>query len=281
VSSLGLSSGGGWRVTCCPSGETRHQGVGGTGVGERSTVEGSTSRVLDMGLLEAELPQLRDRYRAATPFPHIVLDNFLLDDVAERAVAEFAEVDGRWLNYVHMNERKFANREPASWGATLRQVLAELNSPAFVDFVGALTGIDRLVADDSLEGGGLHRSLAGGFLNIHADFTVHPKRREWRRRVNLLLYLNADWPAEYGGSLELWSKDMKRREQAIAPSANRAVIFTTDPDSFHGHPDPLRCPPGVARQSMALYYFTAEHDPVVRSTEYRARPRERLRALPI
>jgi hypothetical protein len=59
------------------------------------------------------------------------------------------------------------------------------------------------------------------------------------------------------------------------------VIFTTDHDSRHGHPEPLRCPAGVARQSMALYYFTAERSPVVRSTRYRARPGDRLRAVPI
>jgi hypothetical protein len=43
-------------------------------------------------------------------------------------------------------------------------------------------------------------------------------------------------------------------------------------DSFHGHPDPLTTPVGVARQSLALYYFTEEDARVVRLTEYRARP---------
>ena len=62
---------------------------------------------------------------------------------------------------------------------------------------------------DRLEGGGLHQSPAGGFLNIHADFTVHPHHRNWQRRANLLLYLNDDWKPEYGGDLELWTKDMK------------------------------------------------------------------------
>ena len=32
---------------------------------------------------------------------------------------------------------------------------------------------------------------------------------------------------------------------------------------------------------MALYYFTAEQDPLVRSTEYRARPGDGWRSLPI
>ena len=120
--------------------------------------------------------------------------------------------------------------------------------------------------------------MAGGFLNIHADFTVHPAHRTWRRRVNLLLYLNDDWRPEYGGDLELWRTDMSQCEEAVAPLGNRVVIFTTDADSFHGHPEPMRCPPGVARQSLALYYFTEEEHPLVRSTEYRARPGDGARS---
>ena len=72
---------------------------------------------------------------------------------------------------------------------------------------------------------------------------------------------------------------MKRCEQTVAPLGNRVVIFTPDVDSFHGHPEPMRCPPGVCRRSLALYYFSLEEDPLVRSTEYRARPGDGLHSL--
>jgi hypothetical protein len=242
----------------------------------------STEMVVDLSSLERTQAQLRERYLSARPFPHIVLDGFLLPEVAERATEVFPPVDPKqWINWFHVNERKFGNRDTPTWPSALRVVAEELNSPRFVRFISGLTGIDDLIADDSMEGGGLHVSLAGGFLNVHADFTVHPHHRDWRRRVNLLLYLNREWPAQYCGDLEFWSPDMKQREAAIAPLGNRVVIFNTDPDSFHGHPEPLRCPPGVARQSLALYYFTVEEDAMVRSTEYRARPGEGWRALPI
>ncbi len=135
-----------------------------------------------------------------------------------------------------------------------------------------MIGIDHLIPDPSLEGGGLHQSGTGGFLNIHADFTVHPHNRKWQRRANILLYLNDNWSPEYGGDLELWSADMKECVERVTPVANRVLIFTTDGTSFHGHPEPMRCPKGVSRRSLALYYFSIEDDPLVRSTEYRARP---------
>jgi hypothetical protein len=245
------------------------------GAGEQSAGE-----ALDLASLEAILPELRERYVSARPFPHIVLDRFLVPESAQRATEEFPPVDPeRWINWVHVNERKYGNIDARTWGPTLQLVAKELSSPRFVRFLGGLTGIDGLFVDESMEGGGLHQSQTGGFLNIHADFTVHPQHRRWRRRVNLLLYLNGEWPAEYGGALEFWTRDMKQRDKMIAPLGNRVVIFNTDIDSFHGHPDPLRCPPGVSRRSLALYYFSLEDDPRARSTEYRARPGEGPRAV--
>jgi hypothetical protein len=238
--------------------------------------------VLDIDRLEREVQRLHVEYQSADPYPHIVIDDFLEPEAAEAAIAEFPPLDPeRWNNYLHINERKFSNTDPATWGPTLQRILEELNSPRFVQFIGTLLGVDELIPDHSLEGGGLHTSTRGGFLNMHADFTVHPHNRNWQRRANLILYLNEDWEPEYGGDLELWSTDMKRCVEKVSPIANRVLIFTTDATSFHGHPEPMRCPEGTARRSLALYYFSIEVDPVVRSTEYRPRPGDGAHAIPI
>jgi hypothetical protein len=238
------------------------------------------SPVLDIGRLEKDLDSLHRTYRAAAPYPHIVLDDFLEPGATESAMKEFPPLDpDQWTNYLHTNERKFSNTEPETWGPTLREILETLNSPRFVEFVSKLIGVDGLIADPSLEGGGLHQSTTGGYLNVHADFTVHPHNRKWQRRANILLYLNDDWKPEYGGDLELWSADMKRCVEKVSPIANRVLIFTTDINSFHGHPEPMQCPEGVARRSLALYYFSVEEDPVVRSTEYRSRPGDGARSI--
>lgn len=227
------------------------------------------------------LPALREQYASARPFPHIVIDDFLDPDVASLAAKEFPPLGDDWISYTHINERKFGNTTPDSWGPTLQEILRELQSHTFTAFLEELTGISALLVDHDLSGGGLHQSGRDGFLNIHADFTVHPRHRNWRRRVNLLLYLNERWEDEWGGFLELWSTDMARCEKRIKPVGNRAVIFSTDADSFHGHPTPMTCPVDVARQSLALYYFTEETRPMIRSTEYRARPGDGTKGLGI
>ena len=44
--------------------------------------------------------------------------------------------------------------------------------------------------------------------------------------------------------------------QSVNPVFNRCVVFSTTSAAFHGHPDPLQCPPDVTRKSVALYYYT-------------------------
>jgi hypothetical protein len=232
--------------------------------------------LLDLDGLESNLGELRTRYRGGEPFPHIVLDDFFPAAVENEAEREFPPLSAEdWLNFTHVNERKYSNTNPETWGPVLCRILDDLQSDRFVAFLESLTGIDGLRRDDLLEGGGLHQTPRGGHLNIHADYTVHPKHRTWQRRVNVILYLNGDWPEEYGGALEIWERDMSSCAARVVPKGNRVLIFNTDADSFHGHPDPLACPEGEARRSLALYYFTEEAAPRVRSTEYRARPGDR------
>lgn len=244
-------------------------------------MKSSADATIDLARWRERLEVLRADYSAAAPFPHVQIDDFLQPIAASAAMRAFPSVqDAGWIHYVHVNERKHGLNKVELLPHEVRAVIDQLNSPEFVDFLVELTGIPGLLADDMLEGGGLHQTQRDGFLNVHADFTVHPHRRHWRRRVNLLVYLNEDWRPEYEGDLELWSPDMAGCVRRIAPAFNRAVIFNTDADSFHGVPLPLQCPPGTTRKSIALYYFTNEVEaPKPRSTNYRARPGQDNRML--
>ncbi|WP_020144054.1 2OG-Fe(II) oxygenase [Terracoccus sp. 273MFTsu3.1] len=229
--------------------------------------------LIDVGSLTADLDESAARYAAAPPYPHIVLDDVLTPAAFAAAVEEFPGIDDPfWKGYLHVNETKYSNTLPDTWGSTLTAVAKEFVSPEFVAYLERLTGIEGLIPDWSMDGGGLHQTLRGGHLNIHADFSTHHTHENWARRVNILLYLNDEWQEEWGGQLELWDRDMTAVQGTVTPKGNRMFVFTTSHDSFHGHPDPLLCPEDVARRSMALYYFTQEEQTVRRATNYRARP---------
>ena len=214
-------------------------------------------------------------YREAVPFAHAVFDDVLFPEVFEAAAGEFPGLrDEFWKGYLHVNETKYSNTQPDTWSPTLEAVAREFCSPRFVGFLEELTGIGGLMPDWSMDGGGLHQTMRGGHLNIHADFSTHHDHEDWARRVNILLYLNTEWENAWGGKLELWDAAMTAKQGSVTPAGNRMLVFTTTDTSFHGHPDALTCPPDVARRSMALYYFTQEDAPVRRATNYRARPED-------
>jgi Rps23 Pro-64 3,4-dihydroxylase Tpa1-like proline 4-hydroxylase len=226
-----------------------------------------------------ELPALAKQYRENHPFPHICLTDFLDAQVAQAIAEEFPRHDtDAWTHYKHQNENKSGLAKRDLFPPQLGQVTDELNSPEFVEWLSVLTSIPGLMADPRLEGGGLHQSGRGGFLNMHADFTMNHYHKNWRRRVNLILYLNDGLEEEWGGSIEVWDKQMQHCVVKMPPLLNHALIFNTDEISHHAFPEPLRCPEKVSRKSLALYYYTIENNPksAGRSTNYHARPEDGL-----
>jgi hypothetical protein len=198
-----------------------------------------------------------ERYRTAEPFPHVVIDDFLPEEVLDVVLAEFPGPEGiPWSVFTdHGHTHKLATDRATLMGPFTRHLLNELNSSVMLEFLERLTGIDGLIPDPHLSGGGLHQIERGGFLDVHADFNVYERLR-LDRRLNLLLYLNRDWPEEYGGHLELWTRDMGACARRVLPVFNRMVVFSTSDISFHGHPQPLSCPPERTRKSLAVYYYS-------------------------
>jgi hypothetical protein len=107
--------------------------------------------------------------------------------------------------------------------------------------------------DPAFHGGGFHQGGDGSFLDTHVDFNIHPKHSDWLRVLNLLLYMNKDWPAEYDGAL-LVRTDPKNEPRAILPLFNRAVFMLTSDNTFHGYRK-MTLPPGQSRKSVAGYAY--------------------------
>ncbi len=216
---------------------------------------------------------LSTEYQAGNPFPFISIDNFLPEEILNRVLAEFPQDFQR--EQKRSQELYKGHYEPDNIPAGFtRALFYSFNSRPFLSFLEALTGIEGLIPDPYFLGGGLHETSRGGCLGIHADFNLH-KKMKLHRRINVLVYLNKDWEKEYKGDLELWSKDMKEKVHSIPPVFNRCVVFNTDDNSFHGHPDSLECPADRTRKSIALYYYTASDaifsELKLRTTVFKAR----------
>lgn len=223
----------------------------------------------------------RESYAQAEPFPHIIIDDFLPSAVLEEILREFPKPgDIDWQSFDRKTEKKLASTSELQMGEQTRMLLYQLNSSTFIDFLEKLTGIDGIIPDPHFVGGGLHQIVPGGYLKVHADFNRHT-RLKLDRRLNLLIYLNKDWKEEYGGHFQLWDREMKNCYSKVLPIFNRCVIFSTTDFSYHGHPDPLTCPEGMSRKSLALYYYSngrpAEEVSGSHTTLFKAREGEELK----
>lgn len=224
-----------------------------------------------MASIELLTPEARDaahdlgrRFRAAEPFPHFVLDDFLEAGFFRRLQAEFPAFDPKnALNDYGEPGGKAVVSRPAEIGPAYRELDALIQTRAFLDWLGRATGMQDLLYDPEYYGGGTHENLSGESLDSHVDFNIHPSRR-WHRRLNLILFLNDEWEESWGGCLELqrdpWASPEDNIRRKAVPAPNRAVVFETSERSWHGF-DPIRIPadhPGVTRRTVAVYFYTVE-----------------------
>ena len=202
-----------------------------------------------------------EAYRGASPFPHIVADGRFPRSLMQAVSAELPETsDVRGCAtratrcFAHEGKSQITDR--SQMGNATQLLLDTLSSDPFIKHLEALTGISGLIADARLFGSGVHLTRRGGLLAIHADFNHLPRKAVWHRRVNCFVYLNNDWPEEYGGHLELWDRNLSACTQRILPTMGRLVAFSTSDFSYHGHPVPLSAPAGRMRRSVAMYYYS-------------------------
>lgn len=196
------------------------------------------------------------------PFDYWVFDNFLDYDLAKKLSKEFIDYnDPNWFCYNNPLEYKKTLNNWYFFPPTTYQFMAHLNSPEFISYISDVAGIKTLYPDIGLHGAGWHIHGRGGKLNLHFDYSVHPKL-QLQRKLNIIIYLTEDWDVSWGGNLEFWSHDFetkrpKNKVKVVDNIFNRAVLFDTTQNSWHGFPDQLTCPEGVYRKSIAMYYLTA------------------------
>ncbi len=200
------------------------------------------------------IEKLHRSFSTAIPCKHLVLDNFLDQDIADTLFNNFPSVESLNVKRKSMNENKAEDYHFERWHPAFSDVRSVVGSEAFATWMSKVTGVkDLRTTTDSL-GSGVHQGANGSYVDVHVDVNMNPEAGLWRR-VNLLIYLNKEWKEEYGGHLELWDKAMKVKHHHIAPAHNRAVIFYTDDNSPHGY-SKINIPEGESRKSFYTYFYT-------------------------
>jgi hypothetical protein len=194
------------------------------------------------------------------PFDYVIIYSFFNDSFAETLSQEFPDFDSDiWHQYSNAIEiKKTCN----NWNVFTEKTylaFAFLNSEKFVSYLSDnLFDGKQLYSDPGLNGGGWHIHKQGGKLNTHLDYSLHPKLK-LQRKFNIIVYMNPNWEPSWGGALGFWGNSSTEKpgnlEKSVDCLFNRAVIFDTTQNSWHGLPEPVVCPKTEARKSIAVYYL--------------------------
>ena len=207
--------------------------------------------------------EIQTEFQHAKPFRHVAIDNFLVSNHCESLLRDFPVFDEkRAKNELGRIGRKAVVERVSGISAFYGAFYQYINSGAFLDAMSKLTGIQDLIADKTLFGGGTHNNLSDQSLDVHIDFNID-ERNMLHRRINLLIYLNKEWEEAWGGAIELHSDPHNAAVDEIAsflPLFNRAVIFETNEYSWHGFRR-IALPPDkqqLSRKSFSIYLYTKD-----------------------
>jgi 2OG-Fe(II) oxygenase superfamily len=196
--------------------------------------------------------ELRPVFQAASPWPHLVVDDVVDANVAAAAVREAHQIPTHALVVEHTRRiHKLATRDPELLGPNLTTLIASLNEERFVQWVRDIVAEPDLEIDPTHHRAALFLTPPGGWQRLHEDFPKHPVTGLWARFI-AIVYLS-EWEPGSGGELDQWSRDM-RVSRRMEPLRGRMILFGTNSASRHGV---LQTGPhGPPRVAVAARYYS-------------------------
>jgi Rps23 Pro-64 3,4-dihydroxylase Tpa1-like proline 4-hydroxylase len=208
-----------------------------------------------------------------TPIRHIVIDNFLENRFGLEINKRFPPLSAMKTHYHGLNEQKSEDSDFRKLDNSFSLLHKALSDELFLNWIEDFTCIPNCSVINDRLGYGLHQGGNNSFLDIHIDYNIHPIKK-LNRKLNLILFFNPSWKADWGGHLELWDKGVKNCIQSIAPVFNRCVIFECSDISYHGY-SKIAVPENITRKSYYQYYFIPVSKEIIyHDTIFKSRPKE-------
>ena len=189
------------------------------------------------------------------PVRHFVIDRFISQGEVEACAAEVTQDSGEWVKYWNPSEKKLACNDYDAFGPSCATMIDYMQGEEFIDLLSKSFEISPLQSDPLLHGGGIHVSGNGGMLSVHLDYAKHPRLPLLERRLNAILYLTPYWQDEWGGATVFTKPDGKTVVARVYPKPGRLLVFATNDLSYHGV-EPVTCPEGINRITLATYYLS-------------------------
>jgi Rps23 Pro-64 3,4-dihydroxylase Tpa1-like proline 4-hydroxylase len=200
-------------------------------------------------------------YSQGQPVPWLAFDDFLPKDLLSQIQDEIDNIPTHlWTRFTRAGSMmKECNN--LKFSSALRELVLNLNSHEFVQWLEDMTGISKIVPDPHLIGAGVMRCHAGDSLKLHTDFNWN-EQLHLNRCLSMILYLSRDWQESWGGALEFWDFERTKCIHRVEPRPNRLLIWNYDERLVHGHPTPFNCADDASRDGLRMFYFTSNATPL-------------------
>lgn len=202
-------------------------------------------------------------FKNSKPFPHLVQDDVLDEELAKCLQAEILNIDEKeWDVVIDPFEIKRLLRNKGAIPPNCLKLFQFLQSPEFIKELSSITGYS-LIPDQEKYYWGIHKFEDGDFLDIHVDAGMNVKTG-LKKRLTLGLYLSKDWTEANGGHIELWKGESSKYDNAkltecavsVLPKFNRLILFDCNDYSWHGAPEPVVCKNGEKRLFLTMSYMS-------------------------
>lgn len=186
------------------------------------------------------LSAFRDQFLGQSPFPYLVLDDFLEKEYFKKLSKHFQDTSA---NDLKIGGRSFdTDVESKKWislnseiPSLIADIIRELNTDHWIRELALMSNLPDLVATktDNSVIANYHEMKSGGLLGSHVDHSQE-KETGYAHVLNIILYIAPEWKSEYGGATLFYDSKGKNINATIEYIPNRAVIFLHTPYSFHG-----------------------------------------------
>jgi hypothetical protein len=179
---------------------------------------------------------LKSAFYKSSPFPHLVIDNFLPEKEFKRAIGQLKKFNSRpdlsFEDSTTSKKKVFSMHDEINEVANIVKILS---SQEMISDLEKLTGASGIIplSNFKVDQTGfrfLHQMHPGGFLGAHVD---HIRIDDKIHFLNSIFYLTEDSSLNNGGLTCLYDKTGFKKLVEIEPKPNRLLVFFHSSESFH------------------------------------------------
>jgi len=164
-----------------------------------------------------KVEQLKTEFKAAKPFPHLVLSNFFTEKIKEVHSAvlkeKFHEQNSDLFQFQQTDDCKNATQ------LAVKEFHKFFSSKEFIDFIASIT--DSPVSSIDMS----------AFIYDDTDYLLPNDDRLEGRKIAYVVNLAKDFTEQDGGALQLFEDE--KIVKSVIPTFNSLVLFEVSPDSLH------------------------------------------------